>query len=664
MRSIKTKLIVFFGMILGVMCIGLGIVSLISSSNGLKSNLENILPKIAEQTASSIQGRIEGRLNAVEAIAARPEINNPNNSVQDKLLILSEEVKRTGADRLSYIDKDGNLTNTNGLTSNVKDREFFMKAMSGTSSVSDPLINKTDGSMLVTYAVPIKYKNEIIGVLAEAQDGNNLSDLTDQVKIGQKGTAFMINNSGVLIASSNRDLVIQMYNGIEEAKKDTSLQGLANIQQKMISGETGMGEYRYDGLDKFVGYAPVQGTNWSVGITVEKSEILSELDTLTISVSLSAIVFILIGLSIIYMIANNISKGIKSTSKHLELLAEGNLCEDVSPKYLKSKDEVGVMTNAMKSMQESLATMIKNIKENSSQINAQSENLASISEEIASVSQNVSEAIADAAKGNSNQSEELIHITSILDEFNNKLSQMIGEIQIVDSHSREISLMANDSSIEMKDLNQSVENVSHSFKEFYSKVISLGKDINEINEITRLINSIAEQTNLLALNAAIEAARAGEAGKGFSVVAEEIRKLAEQSKKSSGNISELISLISSNADIIVQESATINDEMTNQGKIIDNSIVSFKKIIQAVDEVIPKIEIVRTSADNIENDKNAISDRINELSSISIDISASAEEISASGEEVNASTEEVASSAQMLSNMTNEMIKQVNKFKV
>ncbi len=664
MRSIKTKLTVFFGLIIGIACIGLGIVSVISSLNGLKSNLNKTLPKIAEQTANNIQGRIEGELNSLEAIAARPDINDPNSLLQDKVYILSGEVKRIGCSRLSYINKDGNLINTLGLTANVNDRDYFKKAMSGTRSVSDPLINKTDGSLMVIYAVPIKYNNEIVGVLAESQDGNDLSDLTDQVKFGQTGAAFMINNSGVVIAHQNRDLVTQMYNGIEAAEKDANLQGLANIEKKMISGETGLGEYQYDGVDKFVSYAPVKETNWSVGVTIARNEILSELSTLEISVALSSIVFILIGLGIIYIISNSISKGIKSTSKHLELLAEGNLCEEVSTKYLNSKDEIGVMTNAMKSMQESLGTMIKKIKENSSNINLQSENLASISEEIANVSQNVAEAISEVAKGTSNQSEELINITDILDEFSNKLSRMVKEIQVVDSNSREISLMANDSSSEMKGLNQSVINVSNSFKEFYSKVISLGKDINEINEITSLINSIAEQTDLLALNAAIEAARAGEAGRGFSVVADEIRKLAEQSKESSENISKLISLISNNADIIVQESTTMDDEMRNQGKIIDNSIASFKKIIQAVDEVIPKIETVKSSADNIENDKNAILNRINGLSSISVEVSASAEEISASSEEVNASTEEVSSSAQMLSDMTNEMIEEANKFKV
>ncbi|OOM16033.1 methyl-accepting chemotaxis protein [Clostridium saccharobutylicum] len=664
MRSIKAKLIVFFGVLIGGICVGLSIISYVNASNALKSNIGKNLPALAEQTASNIQGRIEGQLSSLEAVAARDDIKDPNVPIEKKISILSDEVKRNGSIKLGIVDKNGHASNTDGKSADIKERTFFQIAISGKSNVSDPIISKTDGSAVVIYAVPIKNNNEIIGVLIETQDGNKLSDLTDQAKIGQTGTAFMVNKQGTSIANKNRDLVLQMSNIIEEAKKDSKFQSLADVENKMITGQQGIGEYQYAGADKFVGYAPVNGTDWFVGIAVEKNEILSELSSLKISTLLSSIVFILIGLGVIYIIANYLSKGIKSTSKHLELLAEGNLCEEVSSKYLQSKDEIGVMTSAMKMMQESLREMIERIKESSSSINEQSENLSSISEEIASASQNVTEAISEVAEGTGNQSEQLIQVTEILNEFSDKLSGMVREIQVVDSNSRQISSMANDSSNEMNVLNTSVANVSNSFKDFYNKIIILGKDINEINEITNLINSIAEQTNLLALNAAIEAARAGEAGKGFSVVAEEIRHLAEQSKDSSESISKLINEISKNADTIVEESVMMDDEMKSQAKIIDNSISSFKKIIDAVDDVIPKIETVKSSAENIENDKNIILDRIDGLSSVAVEVSASSEEISASSEEMNASTEEVSSSAQILTNMTNEMLEEVNKFKI
>ncbi|OPJ61829.1 methyl-accepting chemotaxis protein [Clostridium chromiireducens] len=664
MKSIKAKFIVFIGLLIGVICIGFGAISFVNSSKALRSNLGKTLPKIAEQTAGKIQWQLEGQLISLESIAARDDIKNPNISWEAKAPILLEESKRIGSMSLGIADKNGHAKNVDGTDIEIKDRGYFKNALSGKSNASDPIISKADGNVIIVYAVPIKYNNEIVGVLIEKRDGNCLSELTNQLKIGETGYAFMIKKDGTNIASTDKDKVINMYNPIEEAKKDTKLQAIADIEKKMGAGETGLGEYTYGGVDKFIGYAPVQGTEWSVGVVVVKSEILSELDTLKISTIIASAVFILIGFCIVYIVANTLSRAIKYTSKHLALLAEGNLCEEISPRSLNSTDEIGEMTKSMKKMQESLGKMIRQIKVNSTNINNQSDNLSSVSEEISSVSQNVTEAISEIARGTSNQSENLILITETLNDFSDKLSGMVREIQVVDSNSREISTMANESSNEMNQLNQSVANVSESFKEFYSKIIALGKDINKINDITNLINSVAEQTNLLALNAAIEAARAGEAGKGFSVVAEEIRKLAEQSKDSSENISKLINGISNDTNVIVENSVSMDNELMDQVKVIDNSIASFKKIIEAVDEVIPKIETVKNSAENIENDKNSILFKVEGLSSVSIEVSASSEEISASSEEMNASTEEVASAAQILNSMTNQMIEEVNKFKV
>ncbi|WP_411681269.1 methyl-accepting chemotaxis protein [Clostridium thailandense] len=664
MKSLKSKLIIFLGLLIGAICIGLSFASFINSTKALESNLSETLPKIAEQTASSVQGKLEGQLSTLESISARTEIKDPNNPWEKKLPILIEENKRIGGLKLGIADRDGNAKNMDGTDANIKDRKYFQEAISGKSCVSDPMASKLDGSIVVFYAVPIKNNNEVVGVLIETSDGNKLSELTNQVKVGKTGYAFMIKKDGATIAHPNKDFVLKMDNSIENAKKDASLHDLAEIEKKMVAGETGIGQYIFNGTVKYVGYAPVKGTEWSVAIVVIKGEVLSQLSSLKISSIVFSILFMLIGMVIIYIIANNISKGIKSTSKHLGLLAEGNLCEEVSPKYLQLRDEIGEMTNSMKVMQESLKGMINRIKENSLNVNEQSENLSSVAEEIASSSQNVTEAINEIAKGTSSQSEDIINVIDILNEFSNKLSGIISEIKIIDLNSREISLMAKDSSSEMGNLNQSVTKVSRSFKKFNNKIIDLGKDVKEINEITDIINSIAEQTNLLALNAAIEAARAGEAGKGFAVVADEIRKLAEQSQVSSEEISRLINEIANSTNVIVEDSVEMDNELINQVKIIDNSVASFKKIIEAVNEVIPKIETVKSSAENIEKDKETILSRVDGVSSVSLEVSASSEEISASSEEMSASTGEIATSSQTLSTMTKEMLEEVNKFKI
>lgn len=664
MKSIKSKLIVFVGSLFIVICISMGIVAFLTAKNSLESNLEKTLPNISVRTAANIESKIEGELKSLESIAARDEISNPDISLDKKLSILSEESKRIGSLRMGVVDKNGSAHNTSGTTAEIKDREYFQKALLGEGTVSDPIINKTDESVIIIYAVPIKHNNEVVGVLIETRDGNYLSELTNEVKVGETGYAFMINKKGVTIANTNSDLVVKMNNAIEKAEKDESLHSLVEIYKKMIVGETGLGEYKYNGVKKIIGYAPVNGGEWSVGVAVNKKEILSELDGLLILIALSAAVLVLIGFMMIYIISSSIAKGIKSTSKHLKLLSEGNLNKEVSPKYLRMKDEIGDMTNSMKVMQESLGAMIKKIKNNSENINFRSENLTAISEQIANVSENVTEAISDITKGTGSQSEDLMLIVTILNEFSDKLSEMVKEIQDVDSNSKQINIMANNSSNDMNELNKSVINVSTSFKSFYDKIKTLGENIKQINEITNLINSISEQTNLLALNAAIEAARAGASGKGFSVVAEEIRKLAEQSKDSAENISKLINIISKNSDVIVKDSVTMDDELIKQVEIIDNSTKSFKEIISAVEEVIPKIDSIKSSAENIEGDKNVILSRIDGISSISLETSASSEEISASSEEMYASTEEVAEAAKTLNSMTSQMIEEVNRFKI
>lgn len=311
-----------------------------------------------------------------------------------------------------------------------------------------------------------------------------------------------------------------------------------------------------------------------------------------------------------------------------------------------------------------ISDMINSIKNTSNIINERAQNLSSVSYEMAASSENVTNAITDVSQGATTESEDLMDMTNILNSFGSEIDDIVNSISHIKEGSTQIEYMAKDSNTNLQSLMDSINGLNTSFNEVLQKVTNFDENINKINEITTIINNIANQTNLLALNASIEAARAGEHGRGFSVVAEEIRKLAEQSKDSSENISKLISSTSKDKDVMMETTNKMKEELVKQISVVDVSIKSFKSILEAVANSIPKIDSVSNSSLDINEDKNLIVQKIEELSAISEEVSASAEEIVASSMEMNSSTEEVSSTAETLSKITKEMIETVDKFKL
>lgn len=655
---------VYFGLVLIVVCLGLGAISLYVAKDSLVDTVELTLPEVAVQASNAVEEGIESKINALEQMAANAVIKDEYVSFEEKVKILNEEVRRSGHRQMGISNKSGLLKLTGGTEVDIKDREYFKKVLSGKSNVTDPTISKDDGEMIVIYAVPIQNNGEITGALVALRDGNELSTFTNEIKFGNTGQAFMLNKNGTTIAHNNKDLVLNQVCIIENAKNDSSLKTLAAIHEKMAAGERSAGEYEYKGTYKYIGYAPVKSTEWSIGIVVEKGEVLNELNTLTLYIIVGSLVFLTIGICIVLFISGSISKGIKASVEHLKLLASGDFTFEIPKKQLKREDELGQMAQGLNGMQSSITSMIQTIKDSSSNIDAQSDNVSAVAQEMSASSENVSAAIQDVAQGTGSQAADLVDITGILNDFSEKLEEMIYSIKDVDLSTEEIKNMADGSNADMENVIKSVQNVSKAFNDLISKIGDVGQNVKRINEITNLINIISEQTNLLALNAAIEAARAGEAGKGFSVVAEEIRKLAEQSKDSSQNIAALIGEISSDTELMVKTTDIMKSELENQKNDIDTAIVSFGKITNAVDEIRPKINGVNDSAEEIDKSKGIILEKVEGASAIAEEVSASSEEIAASSEEMNASTEELAGSAEVLSNMTKNMMEHVNKFKI
>ena len=337
-KSIKTKLILFFGILIFVMCIGLGAIAYLTASDALSSNIDESLMLLTDKSSDVIASGVKNQLDILEAYAQMDTIKNANVPLHEKIAFLKMEAKRNGHLWISYIDANANGYTTLDSTENVKDLDYFKKAILGQRVVSDPYISKITNDMIVSFAVPIKDdEGNIIGVLGAVRNGSELSDIISTITYVEGSSAYMINKEGTNVANTNKSLVLNKYNAFNEVKKDPSLEQMVVVMRNMIEGKTGVGEYTFEGITKYMGYAPVSGTDWSLAITSPKAVSMAKVQKLLLSMMAVSAVFLLISLLAILLIARNFCRPIKVASDYLKILAEGDFSKEIENKYMKKK---------------------------------------------------------------------------------------------------------------------------------------------------------------------------------------------------------------------------------------------------------------------------------------------------------------------------------------
>jgi methyl-accepting chemotaxis protein len=377
--------------------------------------------------------------------------------------------------------------------------------------------------------------------------------------------------------------------------------------------------------------------------------------------TLSGIILLLaIGISI--DLARRISRPLASVVAAAEQIASGNLTYKTIDYH--GNDEIKELLVSFTAMAEHLRRLITQVARSAEQLAAASEQLTASAEQSAQASGQVAETVTEVAAGASDQVSSVNQAVAVVKVMASAIEHIAKNASDVSGKSKDTTRAATAGITTMTEASQQMLLINHSVSQSAQVVQKLGESSKQIGEIVDAISGIAGQTNLLALNAAIEAARAGEQGRGFAVVADEVRKLAEQSQEAAQTIANIVKDIQSETANVVVVMDKGSAEASKGTEIMDATGARFKEIAGLVNDLNGQIQAISSAAEELSASSEDVVNAVEGVKNVATETAANTQTISASAEEQSASMEEVASSSQALARMAEELQGVVRTFRL
>lgn len=618
--SIEKKISARFAQTILICCIVLGVItsvlSYVSSISAVSETINNTSDVAADYVAAALQQYVA----IAYETGSIARLADPDKAAEDKAAILNQRIDDHNFDGGFLLDSNGIdvITGTD-----LSDRDYFKEAMKGNTYVSTPAYSEVTKSVSYAVSAPL-WEGGVpgttpIGAVVYVPNGEFLNDIMRSIKVGEGGTAFMLDGNGITIADIDSTLV-----GVEDSvalgDSNPKLKKYSAICKKMVAGEDGTGTYSYNGVTKVVAYSQVPGMNgWSIGVAAVRNEFLGMFFLSLVITVIFVIVFTIFGIKNGIRLGKNVVKPISAVVERLELLAAGDLHSDTP--VPESNDETATLMYCLAETIQDLKVVISEIDDHLAElsdgnflINVDGDfkgDFAQISQsfrgiihalsaamrDIDSNAESVQKGATDLAGASQTLAEGATDQASAIEELTATITDISEKIYVNAQNAEKArSIVAG--------MNEQIIESNEHMKKNTEAMDKIREASDKIAEIISSIEEIADQTTLLALNASIEAARAGENGRGFAVVATQVGVLADQSSEAARNTKDLIQnaiiaveegmqLANSTAEsllAVVDNAKVVNDSMTEIAEASDNQALAAAQITEGINQIAGVVE--------------------------------------------------------------------------